>query len=166
MSVSTRRFASCPAAFLLALTLGVLGCGEDGLVDIAPPGIAGDYEAEVLFVTAPDHTRDLLADGATLELTLSTGFALFGRLHIPEAHGEPELERDIRGTWSYDPVGRAVRFDEQVETFLSEIRLRNLGTQEEPRLVGTLLQPEERLNHSSPITQIDVTLVKKVPDRG
>ena len=143
----------------------VVACGTGPPAGpIAPLDIAGEYRATNLFVTAPDHTRDLLADGSTLSLTLSSGFALSGRLHVPESEGEPELDREIRGVWTYDPVTRTMRVQEQEATFLSEMEFRRAGTGEMTSFSATLLQPAERLNHSSPITQIDVTLVKGSPE--
>lgn len=100
-------------ALLLTLTPGC----ED---PVSPEDIPGTYTATTLTVEEGGTTQDLLSQGASITITLTSIGATEGELFIPEgAEGGLDLEADLTGTWRLEDS--RLRFNQAADTFLRDM---------------------------------------------
>lgn len=99
----------------LLLTLTLTGCD---LFGGAEADAAGDYRTTMFTVTTDGVTVDLLARGASLDLTLDAdgddGGTFSGRLVAPDVDGTGAVDESFSGTYTVDrrgQVGRAPALD-------------------------------------------------------
>ncbi len=102
----------------------VAGCGEGN----TGPGVssgnqaAGTYRATAYAITQSGQTEDLLAMGASIDLTLDPSGTTAGSLFVPGAGaGGGDFLADLAGTWVQ--AGISVTLDHPVDTFLRDIVL-------------------------------------------
>jgi hypothetical protein len=102
---------------LTALAIPLGGC-EDPLT---VGDVAGEYFAWSFAVTEGGTTRDLLADGASIVVTLGADGTTAGAMVLPpsEADGEGPSSFDLEGTWTLS--GDEVGFDHPADTFLRDM---------------------------------------------
>ena len=107
----------------LGLLLILLACGGgDGDGATGPPAesIAGSYAATNFKVTDSGTTIDVLAQGGSLSITLTSQNATTGRLFVPGGgEGGVDLDADLVGTWTLS--AGTVRFTQAADTFLRDI---------------------------------------------
>src|SRR6185312_7011209 len=92
------RWSPRPAALLTALFLA--SCGDDGGFSPTVDNISGSYSASAFTVTSPAGIVDLLAMGASAQVTLTPGGATSGRLLLPGDDTIGDHEEDLAGTWT------------------------------------------------------------------
>jgi len=105
---------------VLFAALVAAACGE------ADPGaptvrqVAGSYVAVVFTATSGGQTLDMLALGASLEITLSADGRTAGRLFVPGGDEDgSDFEADLEGTWTLE--GDTVRFSHDADTFVRDM---------------------------------------------
>jgi len=110
------------AVLVLAALLG--GCGEGS----SGPGVSsgnqapGNYQATVYTITQSGQTEDLLAMGASIDLTLAPSGTTTGSLVVPGAGaGGTDFQADLAGTWVQS--GTEVMLDHPTTTFLRDMVL-------------------------------------------
>jgi len=112
-----RWFPGKPA-LLAVLVAAACGDGDPGAPTV--PRVAGSYVAVVFTATSEGQTLDLLALGASLEITLSTDGRTAGRLFVPEGEEDgSDFEADLAGTWTLE--GDTVRFSHDADTFVRDM---------------------------------------------
>ncbi len=133
-----------PAALLLTASLAAgTGCDDDNPTGPNPTAIqvAGSWSAAdggsdafgaiVFHADSVGAERDLVADGATIELVLAQNGTTSGRLFIPAGvAGVPDFDENLAGTWAL--VDGRVVLSHAADTFLRDMPL----TLEGDRLVG------------------------------
>lgn len=93
-------------------------CGDDGFSPTVD-NVAGSYTASSFTVTSPAGTVDLLALGATVEVTLAPDGSSTGRLFVPGgAEDGSDLDEELTGTWSLS--GSTVTFSQSADTFIRD----------------------------------------------
>ena len=108
---------------MLAAAL-VIGCGEGNTTSGVSTGsqATGSYRATAYTITQNGQTEDLLALGASIDLTLDPSGMTTGRLFVPGAGaGGGDFLADLAGTWVQ--TGISVTLDHPVDTFLRGIVL-------------------------------------------
>jgi hypothetical protein len=102
----------------IALTL-VLACGGSEGFSPTEESVAGTYQAGTFTVTSAVGTTDLLAAGASVDVTLAADGTASGRLFVPGA-GEDgaDLDEDLTGTWTLS--GDTVMFVQTAATFIRD----------------------------------------------
>lgn len=105
----------------LGLLLILLACGGgDGATDPPAESIAGSYAATNFKVMDSGATIDVLAQGGSLSITLTSQNATTGRLFVPGGgEGGVDLDADLVGTWTLS-VG-TLRFTQAADTFMRDI---------------------------------------------
>ena len=104
--------------------VAVAACEEDPVV--GPSAIVGTYEATAFTITpAGGTTRDVIADGGSIVLTLSSAGLSDGSLNIPPDGGQGVVVANLAGTWSV--VGTTVDLNAANSTFLNDLPLRYTG---------------------------------------
>jgi hypothetical protein len=83
----------------LAITLSLVSCGDDDGFSPTVENISGSYSASSFTVTSPSGTVDLLASGASVQITLASDGATTGRLLLPAEDPDVDHEEDLAGTW-------------------------------------------------------------------
>jgi predicted small lipoprotein YifL len=121
---------------LLLFLLALLGCNDPEHPDTLD--LTGTYHATTFASTGfTGETRDLLALGASITLTLNADKTTAGRLYVPPADDSaPAVDEDLAGTW--DIVGTTVTLDHEANTFLRRMEFVADGM----RLTGQLLDPD------------------------
>ena len=123
--------AAVSRIFALGLSLALAGCGDDDSFSPTTDNVAGSYSASSFTVSSTLGTIDLLALGASVEVTLEPDGTATGRLFVPGgAAGGSDLDADLTGTWSL--AGSTVTFNQTADTFIRDADF----TAEENRLTG------------------------------
>lgn len=136
---------------VLIVTGALMACANDPLSPEA--ALAGSYHASsaayaasVFTLTQNGSTRDLLAEGGVLDLTLRDDMRTSGRIFVAGAdEGGGDFDQNLSGGWSV--ANDTVRVEQQADTFLRDIPL---------VLHGNLLSGE----FSGPEGTVRVVLVK------
>jgi len=82
--------------------------------------LVGTFEAISFGSTVDGAATDLLAAGGSLTLELSLSSMVSGRLVAPGiGEGGADLDEDMAGSWTFDPLTRVVRFTQSAETFVA-----------------------------------------------
>jgi hypothetical protein len=106
--------------FALVALAAAGGCGDDDGFEPSAGDVAGVYEATVFTATTGLGTLDLLALGASAEVTLDVDGTTTGRLFIPGAgEGGEDVDEDLVGTW--DLSGSTVTFNQTGDTFIRNV---------------------------------------------
>lgn len=93
--------------------------------------LAGSYEASLFTVVEGSSTEDLLAQGASIDLTLNANGSTSGRLFVPGGNEDgSDLDTALDGKWTLD--GSQVFFDHPADTFIRDM----IFTASAGRLVG------------------------------
>lgn len=113
--------------------LAAAACAEDPLQTISPPPppsgpvareeIPGDYAATTLLsiTNAGADTTDVLAVGGSLTLGFESSGQLSGRVVAPgQGPGGGDVDADMSGIWSFNPVARTVTLTQGSDTFVEE----------------------------------------------
>ena len=104
----------------LASLAVVGGCGDEEGFTPTTDDVAGTYEATTFTATTGLGTLDLLALGATVDVTLDTDGTTTGTLFVPGAgEGGADLVEELTGTW--DLSGSTVTFSQSGSTFISDV---------------------------------------------
>lgn len=107
-------------AFVLALTLGALACGDDPF-NPTMDNVAGSYTATTFTLTTVVGEINLLAGGAAVTLTLATDGSTTGRLFVPDGGiGGSDLDEDLTGTWSL--TDDTVTFEQSAATIIPDVQ--------------------------------------------
>lgn len=118
-----QRFSSLLAAATL------VGCSDPFIPTI--DNVAGDYTLRTLTTTDLGPSRDWVAEGATMTISLEANGATTGHLFIPGAGtGGSDFDADMAGSWSLS--GDTVRFAQPADSFIRDVAF--LAT--EKRLTG------------------------------
>jgi len=99
-----------PIRSMLALAVAALpaACTHDSFTPNIN-SVAGDYHLQALTVTDIGSTRDWVAMGATMTITLAPNGTTTGRLFMPGADlGGSDLDVSLEGSWTVS--GRSVEF--------------------------------------------------------
>jgi hypothetical protein len=91
-----RRFA------VLAIALVLTSCGDDDAFSPTVENVSGSYSASSFTVTSPSGPVDLLATGASVQVTLTSDGATTGRLLLPGDDIEGDHDEDLIGTWTLE----------------------------------------------------------------
>ncbi len=110
----SRRSAALAIAFFL------VSCGDDNGFSPTVENVSGSYSASSFTVTSSSGPVDLLASGASVQVTLTSDGATTGRLLLPGADIGGDHDEDLAGTWmltgdkvTFSPRGPSVlRFAE------------------------------------------------------
>jgi hypothetical protein len=103
----------------LALGAALAACGGEDSFSPTVETVAGTYQASLFTVTTASGTTNLLAGGATVDITLAADGSTAGRLFVPGgAEGGGDLEADLSGTWTLN--GRTVTFSQEADTFVRD----------------------------------------------
>ena len=121
MLPATRLLRSLCCSLALA---AFAGCEEDPVV--APSSAVGTYQATAFTTTTGGTTRDVLADGGSIVLTLTSAGLTDGSLNIPPGDGQGVVVANLAGTWSV--VGNTIDLDHPNDTFLRDMPLRFTGS--------------------------------------
>jgi hypothetical protein len=84
----------------LAIALLPAACGDDDAFSPTVGDIAGSYSAATFTVTSPSGVVDLLATGASVQMTLASDGATTGRLLLPGGDPDGDHDEDLTGTWA------------------------------------------------------------------
>ena len=95
-----------PSFFLrsaaLAIPLLLASCGDDGGFSPTVENVSGSYSASSFTVTSSSGIVDLLASGASVQITLASDGATTGRLLLPGADTVGDHDEDLTGTWTLE----------------------------------------------------------------
>jgi hypothetical protein len=91
-------FALRSAALLIALLLA--SCGDDQGFSPTVETVSGSYSASAFTVTSSSGIVDLLASGASVQITLGSDGATTGRLLLPGGDPDGDHDEDLAGTWT------------------------------------------------------------------
>jgi hypothetical protein len=98
----------------------VVACGDDEGFSPTVENVAGTYEATTFTAVTSAATLDLLAQGATVDVTLAEDGTASGRLFLPGgAEDGGNLDEDLTGTWTLS--GETVTFDQAGDTFIRDV---------------------------------------------
>lgn len=103
---------------LLVVVCLIGACGDDGPSGPSPEEIAGSYEADVLIFRDDGDTRNLLEEGAFVDVTLHEDGTTEGEFYIPALTGGADLSGSLNGTWELD--GDIVMFQHSPGSFMSD----------------------------------------------
>jgi len=82
--------------------------------------VAGDYHLQALTVTDIGSTRDWVALGATMTITLAPNGTTTGRLFMPGADaGGSDLDVSLEGYWTLS--GQSVEFIQLYDSFVRDV---------------------------------------------
>lgn len=82
--------------------------------------LSGSYEASTFTLTQSGSTDDLLAQGASITLTLDADGSTSGRLFVPDGNEDgSDFDADLTGTWTR--TGSQVSFDHPADTFIRDM---------------------------------------------
>jgi hypothetical protein len=84
----------------LAIAIFLASCGDDDSFSPAPDDVSGSYSASSFTVTDSSETVDLLATGASVQITLASDGATTGRLLLPGGDPNGDHDEDLAGTWT------------------------------------------------------------------
>lgn len=84
----------------LATALLLASCGGDDGFSPRVDNVSGSYSASSLTVTSSSGIVDLLATGASVQVTLATDGATTGRLLLPGSDTVGDHDEDLTGTWA------------------------------------------------------------------
>lgn len=118
---SQRRLAALPALAILAACQGgpLLETTRTGA--ILRQELVGTFEAISFTATADGAATDILAAGGSLTLDLALSSEVSGRLVAPGlGEAGADVDEDMAGSWTFDPITRIVRFAQNAETFVAE----------------------------------------------
>lgn len=94
---------------------------------VAVNDLSGSYEASVFSLTEGGNTDDLLAQGASILLTLKADGSTSGRLFVPDGNEDgSDFDADLGGTWTLS--GSQVSFDHPADTFIRDMSFEVDGT--------------------------------------
>lgn len=88
------RFAALTIPLLLA------SCGGDDGFSPTVETVSGSYSASSFTVTSTSGIVDLLASGASVQITLASDGATAGRLLLPGPDTVGDHDEDLTGTWT------------------------------------------------------------------
>src|SRR3954467_9176573 len=83
----------------LAIVLFLASCGAEGGFSPTVDSVSGSYSASSFTVTSSSGIVDLLASGASVQVTLTPEGATAGRLLLPGTAIVGDHEEDLSGTW-------------------------------------------------------------------
>ena len=86
------------AALAIAVFLGA--CGDDDGFSPTVENVSGSYSASSFTVTSSSGIVDLLAMGASVQVTLTPDGATTGRLLLRGADTGGDHDEDLTGTWT------------------------------------------------------------------
>lgn len=84
----------------LAIALFLASCGDDDGFSPTVENVAGSYSASSITITSSSGIVDLLALGASVQVTLTSDGATTGRLLLPGADMDGDHDEDLTGTWT------------------------------------------------------------------
>jgi len=115
--------AVLPAVQLLLSILMVIAanaCGDDSGTGPSMQSVAGSYTASSFTVTESGNTTDVLALGASIDVTLNRNGTTTGNFFLPGGEEDgSDFNADLSGTWSLN--GTTVSFSHSANTFLPEV---------------------------------------------
>jgi hypothetical protein len=117
----TRRIAELRISHLASVTaLLAAGCGESvDAGNLTMEAVAGVYQATTFESADADGVVDQLAEGASIDLTLSANGSTSGRLFVPDGDpGGGDFVADLAGTWTL--TGPLVRLEHPTDSFLRD----------------------------------------------
>ncbi|MDH3734794.1 MAG: hypothetical protein OEU54_14800 [Gemmatimonadota bacterium] len=93
--------------------------------------LVGTFDATAFTMTVGENVTDLLAGGASFTITLEGSAQSSGRLVAPGIGiGGADVDADLDGAWTFEPVTRTVRFSQQAETFVGDAVFRPSRTED------------------------------------
>jgi hypothetical protein len=84
----------------LAILLFLTSCGDDDGFSPTVENVSGSYAASSFTVTSSSGIVDLLASGASIQITLASDGATSGRLLLPAPDAVGDHDEDLTGTWT------------------------------------------------------------------
>jgi hypothetical protein len=84
----------------LAMALVLSSCGDDDAFSPTIPNVSGSYSASTFTVTSPSGLVDLLATGASVQVTLASDGSTTGRLLLPGGDTAGDHDEDLAGSWT------------------------------------------------------------------
>ena len=103
---------------LLVVVFLMATCGDDDPSGPSPEEIAGSYEATALLFSDGEDQRNLLQEGAFVDITMHADGTTEGDLFIPALTGGAPLQADLAGTWEVERD--LVTFHPDAGTLLSD----------------------------------------------
>lgn len=112
-----RRFCVVLSTVLIAAAFGCSSDDGDGA-----PGPEGSYAATALTLSAGGGDTNLLAEGAELNMVLTSSGTTSGTLVVPAAYTESGTEESFSliGTYTYNASTGDVTFDQAADTFVRD----------------------------------------------
>jgi hypothetical protein len=89
-----------PRSAALAIALLVASCGDDDGFSPTVENVFGSYSTASFTITSSSGIIDLLASGASVQVTLASNGATTGRLLLPGADPDGDHDEDLTGTWT------------------------------------------------------------------
>jgi hypothetical protein len=135
MPLSTARRWIGATSLIVALGTPLAGCGDS----TGPSDLSGTYHATKMTVVQNGQTTNMLAQGASLTVTLtpadSVSGTTAGSLVVPAAYTESGTQEteDLTGTYAYDRKAKRITFDQAADTFIRDI----IWTVDGTKLTGT-----------------------------
>ncbi len=85
---------------VLGIALFLTSCGDSDAFSPTVENVSGSYSAISFTVTSSSGLVDLLASGASVQVTLTSDGATTGRLLLPGDDTGGDHEEDLTGTWT------------------------------------------------------------------
>jgi hypothetical protein len=85
---------------VLSIALSLASCGDGDGVGPTVENVSGSYSASSFTVTSSSGLVDLLASGASVQVTLTSDGASAGRLLLPGAGLDGDHDEDLAGSWT------------------------------------------------------------------
>ena len=132
-----------PAKLLLVVLAAAFACDTQPFAP-TQSSVAGTYHLQALTVTDIGSTRDWVAMGATMTITLAPNGTTTGRCSCPNPVAAGVVDVDMQGTWTL--TGETVEFNLSFNTLVSQVAF----FARENRLVG---------NHAYDNTGVSVRII-------
>ena len=116
------RFQSTKSILRVARGIGAIGvllafgCDDSSGPDDSP---AGAYHATSLVSTESGQSTNHIANGSTIDLTLTSQGTTSGLFHIVTSAAGPGLDANLAGTWTIN--GSTVELDGSADTFMRDM---------------------------------------------
>ena len=103
----------------VVMLVAAVGCGGSDSTGPQPSGLAGSYTAVQWVTTGGSGQTNQIANGGTLQITLSDNGSTSGRMHVAASNGNQAADFDLSGTWSQS--GNNINFTQTVDNFLKDV---------------------------------------------
>lgn len=128
-------------AGILALSIGLTGCGDDDATGpdggVTEADLVASYEATTFTSTVDGESTDLLVAGGEFVVSLDGDGSTSGHIFVPGG-GEDggDFDVSLEGTWTFDEGNQEVAFQHEADTFLRNMTVSAVPVDGEVELRG------------------------------